>query len=93
MFAGFDEMDVRLGNATIHARVGGAGAPLLLLHGYPQTLLVGLVLFNALPVDHGRRFAAKGGVRALPVVKIHPFSDTVPGLGAGFPGVQINALQ
>lgn len=37
MFRGFDEIDVALPNATIHARVGGEGAPLLLLHGYPQT--------------------------------------------------------
>lgn len=37
MFAGFEELDIALGGATIHARVGGAGEPLLLLHGYPQT--------------------------------------------------------
>lgn len=37
MFAGFEEIDVALDGATIHARVGGAGEPLLLLHGYPQT--------------------------------------------------------
>lgn len=37
MFAGFEEIDVELPNAMIHARVGGKGQPLLLLHGYPQT--------------------------------------------------------
>lgn len=37
MFSGFEEIDIRLHGATIHARVGGAGEPLLLLHGYPQT--------------------------------------------------------
>ncbi|GGE47833.1 alpha/beta fold hydrolase [Actibacterium pelagium] len=37
MFAGFEEIDVALPEATIHARVGGKGDPLLLLHGYPQT--------------------------------------------------------
>lgn len=37
MFAGFEEIDVDLGAATIHARIGGSGEPLLLLHGYPQT--------------------------------------------------------
>ncbi len=37
MFEGFDKIDVALPNATIHARVGGKGQPLLLLHGYPQT--------------------------------------------------------
>lgn len=37
MFAGFETQDISVGNATIHLRVGGAGAPLLLLHGFPQT--------------------------------------------------------
>ncbi|HXT09742.1 MAG TPA: alpha/beta hydrolase [Roseiarcus sp.] len=39
-FAGFSAHDFALGEATIHARVGGAGAPLLLLHGYPQSHLM-----------------------------------------------------
>ncbi|WP_417522597.1 alpha/beta fold hydrolase [Marinovum sp.] len=37
MFNGFETIDIPLPEATIHARVGGSGAPLLLLHGYPQT--------------------------------------------------------
>lgn len=39
LFPDFDTLDVPLGGATIHARVGGppGGDPLLLLHGYPQT--------------------------------------------------------
>lgn len=37
MFAGFDSIDIPLPGATIHARVGGSGDPVLLLHGYPQT--------------------------------------------------------
>lgn len=37
MFAGFDVTDVALPGATIRARIGGTGEPLLLLHGYPQT--------------------------------------------------------
>ncbi|WP_294932220.1 alpha/beta hydrolase [uncultured Paracoccus sp.] len=37
MFQGFDEADIPVEGATIRARVGGSGAPLLLLHGYPQT--------------------------------------------------------
>jgi haloacetate dehalogenase len=36
-FPGFAVHDVALGDATIHAEVGGSGPPLLLLHGYPQT--------------------------------------------------------
>ncbi|PIE15390.1 MAG: alpha/beta hydrolase [Rhodobacterales bacterium] len=37
LFQGFDEIDMALPGAVIHARIGGSGAPLLLLHGYPQT--------------------------------------------------------
>ncbi|MFY0615993.1 alpha/beta fold hydrolase [Shimia sp.] len=37
MFSGFSEIDIPLAGATIHAKVGGQGAPLLLLHGFPQT--------------------------------------------------------
>jgi haloacetate dehalogenase len=34
---GFEARDIDAGEATIHVRVAGAGPPLLLLHGYPQT--------------------------------------------------------
>jgi len=37
MFSGFEEVDIELPTARIHAKVGGHGEPLLLLHGYPQT--------------------------------------------------------
>lgn len=37
MFHGFEEIEITLPGAVIHAKIGGAGAPLLLLHGYPQT--------------------------------------------------------
>lgn len=37
MFAGFETIEMELDGATVHAKVGGAGAPVLLLHGYPQT--------------------------------------------------------
>jgi haloacetate dehalogenase len=36
-FSGFAVHRVVLGEAVIHAEVGGSGPPLLLLHGYPQT--------------------------------------------------------
>ena len=35
-FAGFAAHDLAVGEATIFARVGGSGPPLLLLHGYPN---------------------------------------------------------
>jgi haloacetate dehalogenase len=37
MFEGFRELDLDSGETVIHLRVGGAGPPLLLLHGHPQT--------------------------------------------------------
>lgn len=37
LFAGFDSVDLKVADALIHARVGGSGPPVLLLHGYPQT--------------------------------------------------------
>jgi haloacetate dehalogenase len=37
MFEGFEIRDVATAETTIRARIGGSGAPLLLLHGYPQT--------------------------------------------------------
>jgi haloacetate dehalogenase len=37
MFDGFTERRVSTGEADLFVRIGGAGPPLLLLHGYPQT--------------------------------------------------------
>ncbi|MDQ3105094.1 MAG: alpha/beta hydrolase [Actinomycetota bacterium] len=37
MFAGFETVDADVNGVRLHARVGGSGPPLLLLHGFPQT--------------------------------------------------------
>ena len=37
MFPGFETRDIETSGARIRVRTGGAGPPLLLLHGYPQT--------------------------------------------------------
>lgn len=37
LFPGFDSRVIEVPGAEIFARIGGAGPPLLLLHGYPQT--------------------------------------------------------
>src|SRR3954454_6077926 len=39
-FAGFEPVDVPTPRGTVHARAGGSGPPLMLLHGYPQTHLM-----------------------------------------------------
>ncbi|SMF90259.1 haloacetate dehalogenase [Azospirillum oryzae] len=37
MFEGFDDRSITVDGVDIHTRVGGAGPPLLLLHGFPQS--------------------------------------------------------
>jgi len=37
MFHGFETRKIELRDAVIHLRMAGKGAPLLMLHGYPQT--------------------------------------------------------
>jgi haloacetate dehalogenase len=39
-FAGFQTRQIPTSRGTVHARVGGSGPPVLLLHGYPQSLLM-----------------------------------------------------
>ncbi|WP_226941732.1 alpha/beta fold hydrolase [Pseudooceanicola spongiae] len=52
MFSGFEEMDVTVPGATIHARVAGQGEPVLLLHGYPQTHVMWHVIAEELAQSH-----------------------------------------
>jgi haloacetate dehalogenase len=40
MFEGFEQRHVSTGDSTIFARIGGAGPPILLLHGFPETHLM-----------------------------------------------------
>ena len=40
MFDGFDTRSLETDRGAIHARVGGSGPPLLLLHGYPEIHLM-----------------------------------------------------
>ncbi len=37
VFQGFEQRDFETSETVIHARIGGSGPPLMLLHGYPQT--------------------------------------------------------
>lgn len=52
MFAGFTRRRIDTGGATINLVQGGAGPPLLLLHGYPQTH----VMWHKIAPDLARRF-------------------------------------
>jgi haloacetate dehalogenase len=40
LFEGFEVADVETPRGRVHARVGGSGPPLLLLHGWPETHLM-----------------------------------------------------
>ncbi len=39
-FPGFQTLDLKCSNATIHLVMAGTGTPVLLLHGYPQTHII-----------------------------------------------------
>ena len=51
-FEGFAAQEIALGEATIFARVGGSGPPLLLIHGYPQSHLMWARVAPALAATH-----------------------------------------
>jgi len=51
-FNGFASHDIALGEATIFARVGGSGPPLLLIHGYPQSHLMWARVAAVLAAKH-----------------------------------------
>jgi haloacetate dehalogenase len=40
VFAGFEARELSTSRGTVHAMVGGSGPPLLLLHGYPESLVM-----------------------------------------------------
>ncbi len=52
LFADFSTVDVQLDQTTMHARVGGSGPPVLLLHGYPQTHVIWHEIAGSLASQH-----------------------------------------
>jgi haloacetate dehalogenase len=52
MYRGFTVHDVDVNGVRIHARVGGDGPPVLLLHGYPQTHMIWHTVAEALAQSH-----------------------------------------
>jgi haloacetate dehalogenase len=52
LFAGFERRTMGAGDAQIVARIGGAGTPLLLLHGHPQTHVIWHRIASALAERH-----------------------------------------
>ena len=59
---------------------------------YSLLLLIGVGCFISQPIDHSGWFAAKGRMRALLVVELHPLSDASLRFWSGFPGMQIDAF-
>jgi haloacetate dehalogenase len=53
LFPGFTDERIRAGDVTLHVRRGGSGPPLLLLHGYPQTLAMWHRVAAPLAARHG----------------------------------------
>ncbi|MFQ5625871.1 MAG: alpha/beta fold hydrolase, partial [Methyloligellaceae bacterium] len=53
LFPGFDSQTIKTGGAEIFMRLGGAGLPLLLLHGYPQTH----VMWHRIAVEMAEHFS------------------------------------
>ena len=52
MFEGFEAVDVDVDGVRSHARVGGEGPPVLLLHGYPQTHVMWHQVASTLAESH-----------------------------------------
>ena len=52
LFEGFDGVEIDTPRGVVHARVGGSGPPLLLLHGFPQTHLMWHAVAAALAERH-----------------------------------------
>ncbi|WP_406281155.1 alpha/beta hydrolase [Nocardia sp. NBC_00881] len=52
MFSEFTTHDVDVDGVRIHARVGGEGPPVLLLHGYPQTHVIWREVADVLAESH-----------------------------------------
>jgi haloacetate dehalogenase len=52
LFEGFERRHVQVGELSIHCVSGGQGDPVLLLHGYPQTLSEWALLAPLLAEKH-----------------------------------------
>jgi haloacetate dehalogenase len=52
LFPGFRQVSIPVPDAVINAVVGGAGPPLLLLHGYPQTLAMWSGVIEGLAAEY-----------------------------------------
>jgi haloacetate dehalogenase len=70
LYPGFTEHRIETEGASIFARVGGAGVPLLLLHGYPQTHLC----WHRIAPELARRFTL-----VIPDLRGYGASSAPPG--------------
>lgn len=66
---------------------------ILRFSSYSLRLLIGLHDLCSLPIDHGRWFAAEGGMGALAVVDCHPSSNPGPSLRSALRGGQVSKTE
>ena len=99
-FEGFETRRVETSGATIHARIGGRGPPLLLLHGYPQSHLMWRRIAPALAAHftvvaadlrgYGDSAKPPGGADHAAYAKRAMAQDQVEAMAAlGFPRFQL----
>ena len=81
MFEGFERKVVRVDGLDIACAIGGKGAPVLLLHGFPQTMAIWACVPQgwSRQVVHGGQFRAQQ-VGAIAAADWKFGSSTIPQL-------------
>ena len=91
MFEDFETRRIATGGAEIHLRLGGAGPPLLLLHGYPQSHVmwhrIAPALARRLDDRQATARAAAAGITVSPLSTYFQGPATSQGLLIGYAAV------
>jgi haloacetate dehalogenase len=90
-FAAFELTDIETPRGPVHARVGGEGPPLLLLHGFPQTHLMWHPVAAALAERHTVVAADLPGYGAS--LKPQPQEDHAPHSKRALAGDLVAAME